>query len=36
MSTRKPFAIYAITKHGIGIGARLVARLPGAYLYVSE
>ena len=36
MSTRKPFAIYAITKHGIGIAARLLAGLPGADLYVSE
>ncbi len=36
MSTRKPFAIYAITKHGIGIAARLLAGLPDADLYVSE
>ncbi|MGH7184787.1 MAG: cobalt-precorrin 5A hydrolase [Pseudomonadota bacterium] len=36
MSTRKPFALYAITRHGIGIAARLLAGLPGADLYVSE
>jgi cobalt-precorrin 5A hydrolase len=35
-SERKPFAIYAITRHGIAIGGRLVAELPGADLYVSE
>ncbi len=33
---RKAFAIYAITKHGIGIAERLVAQLPDADLYVSE
>ena len=32
---RKPFAIYAITTHGIGIGERLRAALPGADLFVS-
>lgn len=36
MSTRRPFAIYAITKHGVEIAARLVERLPEADLYVSE
>ncbi|HVR64627.1 MAG TPA: cobalamin biosynthesis protein [Polyangia bacterium] len=35
--SRKPFAIYAITRHGIGIARRLLdGRLPGADLYVSE
>ncbi len=33
---RKPYAVYAITKHGIGIAARLLGGLPGADLYVSE
>jgi cobalt-precorrin 5A hydrolase len=33
---RRPFAIYAITKHGVAIGARLAATLPGADLFVSE
>jgi cobalt-precorrin 5A hydrolase len=36
VSTRRPFAIYAITKHGVEIAARLVERLPEADLYVSE
>ena len=36
VSTRKPFAIYAITTHGIAIAERLRAALPGADLYVSE
>ncbi|GAC1341643.1 MAG: cobalamin biosynthesis protein [Myxococcales bacterium] len=36
MPERKPFAIYAITVHGIGIGARLREALPAADLYVSE
>jgi cobalt-precorrin 5A hydrolase len=37
MSTaRKPFAIYAITRHGVAIAARLLAALPGADLYVSQ
>jgi cobalt-precorrin 5A hydrolase len=35
-TTRKAFAVYAITKHGIGIAERLVARLSGANLFVSE
>lgn len=34
--TRKPYAIYAITKHGVEIGARLAAGLEGAELFVSE
>jgi cobalt-precorrin 5A hydrolase len=33
---RRPFAIYAITKHGLAIGARLADELAGADLYVSE
>jgi len=33
---RKPFAIYAITKHGIEIAVRLRRRFPGADLLVSE
>lgn len=33
---RKPVAIYAITKHGIGIASRIKAASPGADLYVSE
>ena len=33
---QKPFAVYAITRHGIGIAARLVPQLPGADLFVSE
>lgn len=32
---RKPFAIYAITRHGMDIAARLMRGLPGADLYVS-
>ena len=36
MSQRKPYAIYAITTHGIGIAQRLLAGLPSADLYVSE
>ena len=33
---RKPFAVYAITKHGVVIATRLCASLPGAELYVSD
>jgi cobalt-precorrin 5A hydrolase len=33
---RKAVAIYAITKHGIGIAERLIATTPGADLFVSE
>jgi cobalt-precorrin 5A hydrolase len=33
---RRGFAIYAITRHGVGIAARLAERLPGADLYVSD
>jgi cobalt-precorrin 5A hydrolase len=35
-SARKPFAVYAITRHGIDIARRLVPELAGADLYVSE
>ncbi len=35
-SLRKPFAVYAITRHGIASARRLVEALPGADLYVSE
>src|SRR5262245_4479259 len=35
-SIRKPFALYAITTHGIDIAKRLKAALPGADLYVSQ
>lgn len=35
-AARKPYAVYAITKHGIGIATRLLPGLPGADLYVSE
>jgi len=33
---RKPFAIYAITQHGLGIAARLAGTLGDADVYVSE
>ena len=33
---RRPFALYAITRHGIDIAARLAAAQPDADLYVSE
>lgn len=36
MTTRKPFALYAITTHGIGIAERLREALPEADLFVSE
>jgi cobalt-precorrin 5A hydrolase len=35
-SARKPFAVYAITRHGIEIACRLWPELAGADLYVSE
>lgn len=35
-SGRKAFAIYAITRHGVEIGARLLEALPGADLYASS
>jgi cobalt-precorrin 5A hydrolase len=33
---RKPYAVYAITRHGAGIAARLCTALSGADLYVSD
>jgi cobalt-precorrin 5A hydrolase len=33
---RKPYAIYAITRHGIAIGEKLRGQLPGSDLYVSQ
>lgn len=33
---RRPYAIHVITRHGLAIGARLAARLPGADLFVSK
>lgn len=36
MSIRKPYAIYAITRHGLQIAERLRAHLPGADVYVSQ
>jgi cobalt-precorrin 5A hydrolase len=33
---RKPYAVYAITRHGIAIAERLIQGLPEADLYVSE
>jgi cobalt-precorrin 5A hydrolase len=36
MNDRKPFALYAITTHGIGIAARLLEALADADLYVSQ
>ncbi|MEK6801610.1 MAG: cobalamin biosynthesis protein [Nitrospirota bacterium] len=33
---RTPFAVYAITKHGIGIASRLLPQLSGVDLFVSE
>ncbi len=36
LDQRRPWAIYAITKHGIEIGQRLFEQLPGADLFVSE
>jgi cobalt-precorrin 5A hydrolase len=36
MTPRKPFAIYAITRHGLGIATRLAPRLPGADLVVPD
>jgi cobalt-precorrin 5A hydrolase len=33
---RKPYAVYAITRHGVAIARTLVAGLPGADLLVSE
>ncbi|WP_438026737.1 cobalt-precorrin 5A hydrolase [Sorangium sp. So ce233] len=36
IAARKPYAIYAITRHGIAIARKLVEGLPGADLYVSQ
>ncbi len=36
MSARRPFVVYAITKHGVAIARRLARALPEADLYVSE
>jgi cobalt-precorrin 5A hydrolase len=36
MSARRPFAIYAITRHGIAIATKLQAAIPDADLFVSE
>lgn len=36
MDVRKPWAVYAITKHGIQIAEKVVKSLPGADLFVSE
>lgn len=36
IAERKPFAVYAITKHGITIASRLLPQLLGADLFVSE
>lgn len=33
---RKPWAVYAITRHGLEIAGNLVAQLPHAEMYVSE
>jgi cobalt-precorrin 5A hydrolase len=35
-AARKPYAIYAITRHGIAIAERLAEQLPDADLYVSD
>jgi len=35
-AARKPFAVYAITKHGVEIAERLLQSFPEADLYVSE
>lgn len=36
MSERRPYAIYAITRHGLGTAERLRVQLPGADIYVSQ
>ncbi|XXY45227.1 cobalamin biosynthesis protein [Sorangium sp. So ce269] len=36
IAARKPYALYAITRHGIAIARKLVDGLPGADLYVSQ
>jgi cobalt-precorrin 5A hydrolase len=36
VTARRPFAVYAITRHGAAIAARLAAALPGADVFVSD
>ncbi|HEU4726471.1 MAG TPA: cobalamin biosynthesis protein [Kofleriaceae bacterium] len=36
MTARRPYAVYAITRHGVAIAARLAAGLPGADVLVPE
>ncbi|WP_437508167.1 cobalt-precorrin 5A hydrolase [Sorangium sp. So ce1099] len=36
IAARKPYALYAITRHGIAIARKLAEGLPGADLYVSQ
>src|SRR5216683_7997 len=36
MGERRPFAVYAITRHGLGIAARMAGTLGDADVYVSE
>ncbi|XXT20383.1 cobalamin biosynthesis protein [Sorangium sp. So ce429] len=36
IAARKPYALYAITRHGIAIARKLLEGLPGADLYVSQ
>jgi cobalt-precorrin 5A hydrolase len=36
VNTRRPLAVYAITRHGAGIAGKLLAGLPEADLYVSD
>jgi cobalt-precorrin 5A hydrolase len=36
IAERKPYAIYAITRHGLEIARRLIANLPESDLFVSE
>ncbi|WP_437756445.1 cobalt-precorrin 5A hydrolase [Sorangium sp. So ce1389] len=36
IAARKPYALYAITRHGIAIAQKLFEGLPGADLYVSQ
>ncbi|HEY0477929.1 MAG TPA: cobalamin biosynthesis protein [Kofleriaceae bacterium] len=35
-AARKPYAVYAITRHGVAIAARLAAALPDADVFVSD
>ena len=36
MTARKPYAIYAITRHGLAIAARLAPGLPGAEVFIPD